>query len=279
MVVVSYCRQNLTSQPTCALSLSKGGRWRARVRAGAGRPVPAGQDRGVAEPHHVRRVVAAFRLLDLLVARSAFRAQRVQVGVGDNEVNLGALSLPMRELSALSPSTSSGRLSEAPQARNAIVATMAEVLTTAQFAEAVIASGQRMGEIFALAKRHIDMDLAEIEELLQNPHSTVRLGAVCVMDFQARRRSTPPRNARRCTSSTCDATTGSTTGRWSTEPRPQWSAGIWSTSRAIRSTGWPNPSRCGSAGQRSSPPGPSSESGSSTTPSPSLNCWSTTRST
>ena len=69
---------------------------------------------------------------------------------------------------------------------------MAEVLTTAQFAEAVIASGQRMGEIFALAKRHIDMDLVEIEDLLQSPHSTVRLGAVCVMDFQARRRSTPP---------------------------------------------------------------------------------------
>jgi 3-methyladenine DNA glycosylase AlkD len=69
---------------------------------------------------------------------------------------------------------------------------MAEVLSPAQFADAVIDSGQRMGEIFALAKRHIDMDLGQIEELLQSPRPTVRLGAVSVMDFQARRQSTPP---------------------------------------------------------------------------------------
>jgi len=48
-----------------------------------------------------------------------------------------------------------------------------------------------MGEIFALAKRFIDLEPDQIEELLESPIQKVRVGAVSVMDFQARRRSTP----------------------------------------------------------------------------------------
>jgi 3-methyladenine DNA glycosylase AlkD len=48
-----------------------------------------------------------------------------------------------------------------------------------------------MGEIFALAKRFIDLELDQIEELLESPIQKIRVGAVSVMDFQARRRSTP----------------------------------------------------------------------------------------
>jgi hypothetical protein len=47
-----------------------------------------------------------------------------------------------------------------------------------------------MGRIFALAKECIDMEPAEIERLLDNPDHSARVGAVSVMDWQARRRST-----------------------------------------------------------------------------------------
>jgi 3-methyladenine DNA glycosylase AlkD len=46
--------------------------------------------------------------------------------------------------------------------------------------------GVRMGQVFALAKEFMDMPLAEIEKLLENPIHEARVGAVSVMDFQAR---------------------------------------------------------------------------------------------
>ena len=49
-----------------------------------------------------------------------------------------------------------------------------------------------MGKIFALAKDCIDMEPAEIERLLERPDHAARVGAVSVMDWQARRRSTTP---------------------------------------------------------------------------------------
>ena len=52
-------------------------------------------------------------------------------------------------------------------------------------------AGVRMGDIFALSKRYIDMEPDQIEELLESPVHQVRVGAVSIMDFQARRRSTP----------------------------------------------------------------------------------------
>jgi 3-methyladenine DNA glycosylase AlkD len=47
-----------------------------------------------------------------------------------------------------------------------------------------------MGRIFALAKACIDMEPAEIERLLERTDHAARVGAVSVMDWQARRRST-----------------------------------------------------------------------------------------
>jgi len=46
--------------------------------------------------------------------------------------------------------------------------------------------GVRMGQIFALAKEFIDMLPSEIEKLLESPIHEVRVGAVSIMDWQAR---------------------------------------------------------------------------------------------
>ena len=47
-----------------------------------------------------------------------------------------------------------------------------------------------MGQIFALAKAYMDMPLAEIETLLESSNHLAKVGAVSVMDFQARGRKT-----------------------------------------------------------------------------------------
>jgi 3-methyladenine DNA glycosylase AlkD len=47
-----------------------------------------------------------------------------------------------------------------------------------------------MGEVFALAKEHMDMPLDEIEKLLESPIHEARVGAVSIMDFQARSKKT-----------------------------------------------------------------------------------------
>ncbi len=49
-----------------------------------------------------------------------------------------------------------------------------------------------MGQIFALAKELMDMDLGEVEVLLASPRHEDRVGAVSVMDFQARSKKTTP---------------------------------------------------------------------------------------
>ena len=46
-----------------------------------------------------------------------------------------------------------------------------------------------MGQVFALAKASMDMSLAEIEALLESPDHLARVGAVSIMDFQARARA------------------------------------------------------------------------------------------
>lgn len=53
--------------------------------------------------------------------------------------------------------------------------------------------GVPMGQVFALAKTFIDAQPAEIEALLESPVHEMRVGAVSIMDFQARRRRTPER--------------------------------------------------------------------------------------
>jgi hypothetical protein len=54
----------------------------------------------------------------------------------------------------------------------------------------------RMGDIFKLAKECMDMEPDEIERLLASPIHAVRVGAVSVMDWQARSRKTPPARRR-----------------------------------------------------------------------------------
>jgi 3-methyladenine DNA glycosylase AlkD len=51
--------------------------------------------------------------------------------------------------------------------------------------------GVGMGQIFALAKECMDMSPDEIEQLLESPVHAVRVGAVSIMDFQARSKKVP----------------------------------------------------------------------------------------
>lgn len=50
--------------------------------------------------------------------------------------------------------------------------------------------GVRMGHIFALAKEFMDMELDQVEKLLDHPAHEARVGAVSIMDFQARSKKT-----------------------------------------------------------------------------------------
>ena len=50
--------------------------------------------------------------------------------------------------------------------------------------------GVRMGQVFALAKEFMDMPLDEVEKMLESPIHEMRVGAVSIMDFQARSKKT-----------------------------------------------------------------------------------------
>lgn len=50
--------------------------------------------------------------------------------------------------------------------------------------------GVSIGKIFPVAKKFAAMPLTEIEQLLDDPHYEVRMGAVAIMDFQARAKKT-----------------------------------------------------------------------------------------
>ena len=52
--------------------------------------------------------------------------------------------------------------------------------------------GVKFGTVFKVAKEFTDMPLVEIEKLLESPYYEVRMGAVSVMDFQARHKKTTP---------------------------------------------------------------------------------------
>jgi 3-methyladenine DNA glycosylase AlkD len=52
--------------------------------------------------------------------------------------------------------------------------------------------GIRMANIFALAKEFTEMPLTEIAKLLQNEYYEIRMGAVSIMDFKARQKTTTP---------------------------------------------------------------------------------------
>ena len=59
-----------------------------------------------------------------------------------------------------------------------------------QNAEADLFIGVSMGQVFALAKEFVSMSLTEIEKLLDSPVHEARVGAVSIMDFQARNKKT-----------------------------------------------------------------------------------------
>jgi hypothetical protein len=75
---------------------------------------------------------------------------------------------------------------------------MSDNLRAAQFIERLNQLGSAedgfkdvpMGQLFALAKTFLDMPPAEIETLLESPIHKVRVGAVSIMDWQARDRKT-----------------------------------------------------------------------------------------
>lgn len=50
--------------------------------------------------------------------------------------------------------------------------------------------GVRMGEVFRLAKEFKGMPLAQVEKMLESPVHEVRVGAVSIMDYQARDKRT-----------------------------------------------------------------------------------------
>jgi len=53
--------------------------------------------------------------------------------------------------------------------------------------------GVRMGQVFELAKEFIEMPPGEIEKLLESPIHEARVGAVSIMDWQARSKKTSER--------------------------------------------------------------------------------------
>lgn len=50
--------------------------------------------------------------------------------------------------------------------------------------------GVRMGQVFALAKEFMNTPLDEVEAMLESPIHEMRVGAVSIMDFQARNKKT-----------------------------------------------------------------------------------------
>jgi 3-methyladenine DNA glycosylase AlkD len=68
--------------------------------------------------------------------------------------------------------------------------TQLEALRSPEGAASKTFIGLSMGKIFALAKTFTAMPLSEIERLLESPIHKVRVGAVSIMDFQARSKKT-----------------------------------------------------------------------------------------
>lgn len=52
--------------------------------------------------------------------------------------------------------------------------------------------GVSIGKIFPIAKQFVEMSLKDVERLLENPYYEVRMGAISIMDFQARNKKITP---------------------------------------------------------------------------------------
>lgn len=59
-----------------------------------------------------------------------------------------------------------------------------------EYAHGDVFAGIPMGKVFALSREYTDVAPSEIEQLLESPIHEVRVGAVSIMDFQARKNST-----------------------------------------------------------------------------------------
>jgi len=79
--------------------------------------------------------------------------------------------------------------------------------------------GVKMGEVFSLAKKFIEMPLNEIEKLLKNSFHEVRAGAVSIMDFQARDKKTIESKKKSCLIFISGVMTELITGIWLTGQR------------------------------------------------------------
>ncbi len=60
------------------------------------------------------------------------------------------------------------------------------------------AFGLRMRDLFATAKAHTGIDLADVEALLDHPAYEPRMAAFCILDFKARHRLTDHQHAQLC---------------------------------------------------------------------------------
>jgi len=59
------------------------------------------------------------------------------------------------------------------------------------YGEGDLFMGVRMGQVFAQAKKFIDLPPVELEKLLESPIHEIRAGALSIMDKQARSKKTP----------------------------------------------------------------------------------------
>ena len=101
------------------------------------------------------------------------------------------------------PKKTSGKIASGTEQKESLTAdqfvTRLKALRSAKAAESHnhlaadpddVIMGVRMGQVFALAKEFMDMSLDEIEKLLDSPIHKARVGAVSIMDFQARSKNT-----------------------------------------------------------------------------------------
>lgn len=107
-------------------------------------------------------------------------------------------------------------------------------LTAQQFADQLPAGSVRMADVFALAKRFVEMDLEQVVRLLESPVRELRVGAVRIMDFQARRRSTP--EARRKALYQLYLRRHDRIDDWDLVDRPARSESVWERRTAIVAT-------------------------------------------
>ena len=61
-----------------------------------------------------------------------------------------------------------------------------------EYSEGDLFMGVRMGTVFSIAKKFMTMEPEQIELLLESPVHEARVGAVSIMDFQARGKNTTP---------------------------------------------------------------------------------------